>query len=488
MTYDIRQMIASRRGQLSLEVLFFAAIVVVLITGFVFWALSFLQLSVRSFNRSLAFSIAESGIEYYRWHLAHDSDDFWDGQGSTSTGPYTHNYYGKNGDIIGQFILDITPPPIGSTVVTIESTGKVVADNSVEKIIEVRMGIPSFAKYAVAANDTMRFGEGTEVFGEIISNGRIRFDGFAHNIVKSALPTSTDTDYDACTSNVWGVHTCVDPDDPAPPTPAPSRPDVFAAGREFPVPAVNFDGLTQDLSSLKTLAQTDGLYAPSSSASGYDLVLKTDGTFVLYKVNSLVSPPGGCNDYLGQSGWGTWSVQSESVYASGTLPSNGIFFVEDNLWVRGQIDDARLTIVSGRFPDNPSTRTSITVNSDILYTNYDGTDVIALIAQNNINIGMVSADDFRIDAALVAQNGRVGRYYYRPPWWFFNGCYPYHERYRVVSYGMIGTNQRYGFAYTDGTGYEVRDLIYDANLLYGPPPSFPLTSDNYVQMSWEEIK
>jgi hypothetical protein len=51
---------------------------------------------------------------------------------------------------------------------------------------------------------------------------------------------------------------------------------------------------------------------------------------------------------------------------------------------------------------------------------------------------------------------------------------------------MIATNQRYGFAYTDGTGYLIRNLNYDGSLLYGPPPSFPLTSDQYVTLTWEE--
>ena len=114
--------------------------------------------------------------------------------------------------------------------------------------------------------------------------------------------------------------------------------------------------------------------------------------------------------------------------------------------------------------------------------------IIGSLAQKNINIGMVSEDDLRIDAALVAQNGRVGRFYYRPP--FSQGiprCSPYHSRNVITSFGMIGSRNRYGFAYTDGTGYITRNLMYDGNLLYGPPPSFPLTSDQYSILSWEEL-
>src|SRR3989344_4873087 len=171
-----------------------------------------------------------------------------------------------------------------------------------------------------------------------------------------------------------------------------------------------------------------------------------------------------------------------------SLPANGLMFLEDNIWVRGQIDTARLTIASARFPDSPSTRSSITVNSNLLYTNYDGQDVISLIAQKNINIGLYSDDTLRVDSALMAQNGRVGRYYYAPKYYTWNRCYPYDKRSAITSYGMIGSYQRYGFAYTDGTGYQTRNLIYDVNLLYGPPPSFPLTTDTYQTISWEEVK
>ena len=52
---------------------------------------------------------------------------------------------------------------------------------------------------------------------------------------------------------------------------------------------------------------------------------------------------------------------------------------------------------------------------------------------------------------------------------------------------FMATFLRYGFAYTNGTGYQNRNITYDANLLYGPPPSFPLTSEQYEPISWEEI-
>lgn len=490
-----------RGGQLSLQVIFFAVIVLVLVSGFTFAALSFLKLSVREFNRSLAFSAAEAGIEYYRWHLAHDADDYWDGRGPTSTGPYVHDYYDKSGVKIGSFSLEITPPLPGSTIVTIESTGRVLADSSVKKVIRVKMGVPSFAKFAVAANDTMRFGEGTEVFGEIFSNGGIRFDGKAHNIIRSAVPDYNDPDH---AGNIeFGVHTHVIPPpgsgvddnfiaDEAPPTsPVPLRPDVFGAGREFPVPALDFGGLTQDLAEIRAEASSSGYYfGAATSGLGYHVVLKTDDTFDLYEVTRLFPRPNGCIEVLGQKDWGTWSIDDggEIFLGNYSFPQNNLIFFEDDIWVDGQIDEARITIVAGRFPENSATYAHITINKDLLYTNYDGTDVIGLIAQGNINAGMVSEDDLRIDAALVAQNNRIGRYYYRPPRLNQNRCAPYHIRDTITLYGTIITHDRYGFAYSDGTGYQNRNLIYDPNLLYTPPPSFPLTTDNYEMISWEEVQ
>lgn len=479
-----------RGGQLSIQVLLYGAITIIALTGFLTWTDSVITSVYRESDRAQALAIAEAGIEYYRWHLAHAPQDFQDGTGQP--GPYVHTYTDKSGTVVGSYTLAITPPVSGSTIVTIESTGKLASNPDIEKVIRVRMGIPSFAKYAAVLNANVRFGQGTEVFGEIHSNGGVRFDGIAHNLVTSAQASYDDPDHTG--QKEFGVHTHVNVP-PAtgvtdtvrtlesPPNATMDRSDVFLVGRQFPVPAVDFAGITANLSQMKTDAQASGFYRPTSTTGlGYEVVLKTNDTFDLYVVNSLVTPPGGCTNAGGQDGWGTWSINTKTLLGNYPMPGNGLIFIEDNVWVSGQIDGSRVTIASARFPDNVATRPSITVNSDLLYTNYTGNDVIALIAQKNINIGMVSAATIRIDAALMAQNGRVGRYYYR------SNCTPYHTRTQITSYGMLGSNQRYGFAYTDGTGYATRNLVYDTNLLYGPPPSFPITTDAYKIVSWDEVK
>lgn len=464
-----------RKGQLAVTTLFFAAIAVMFITGLIFLASSFLQSSVRSLNKLRAFSIAESGIEYYQWHLAHAPEDFEDGTGHA--GPYVHNYYDESGDLIGTFTLTITPPPPGSTVIIIQSTGNIVADPTVVKTIKVEMAIPSFAQYAWALNSFASFGVGAQVYGTIQSNAGIHFDGTAHNLVESALTTTTDPS----TGKIqWAVFTDGPPADPQPPTAMPTNQTIFLAGRKVGIPAIDFTALTENLSSIEALAQASGTYFASSTALGYDLALATSGIYSVYKVTALVATPGGCNN-TGATGWGTWSVKTESLIATGTIPSNGNMFFQDNVWVRGQINNKRVTIASARFPDNAATRSSIMVDNSLTYTNFNGSDTIALIAQNNINVGLVSDNNLTIAGALVAVNGAIQRFSY-------SGCGANASRASLTTDGMLASNLQSGFYYSATDGYQSRSYNYDSNLLYGPPPSFPLSTNQYSIISWDEVQ
>jgi hypothetical protein len=484
----------NQSGHVLVQVIVFSTIAMVLLGGLIGWASVNIKASRIAVYREQAIQLAESGVDYYRWHLAHAPTDYQDGTGVP--GPYVHEVENSDGILVGEFSLDITPPPLGSTKVRIESTGTPTDNSAISRTIAVEMAIPSLAKYAVVANQDIRFGEGTEVFGPIHSNGGIRFDGLAHNLVSSAVASYSDPDHSG--GNEFGVHTHLNPPPSsgsndtfrsaeAPPSVIPSRPDVFVVGRQFPVPAADFVGIATNLAQMKSDAQSDGRYFPASGYQGYRITFNTDDTFNVRRVNSQTNAPSNCTNIAGVAGWGTWSVNNTSFVGNYNIPENGIIFVEDNVWVEGTINSARATVAAGKFPDNPSSRPNIIVNNNLRYTNFDGSDVLALISQGHIHVGLVSDTDLRIDAALIAQNGRVGRFYYPGPSGWQNRCSPHHEKDSITLYGMIATNQRYGFAYTDGNGYEIRDIIYDANLLYSPPPSFPLTSDQYEVISWEEL-
>src|SRR3989344_4802115 len=296
-----------QRGFMLIGLLVFASIAIVIITAFVGLAGSTLRLARYVAERELAVQIAEAGVDYYRWHLAHDPGDYQDGTGAS--GPYAHVFYNKAGEHIGDFILTITPPAIGSTIVTVESEGRIATTSigsAITRTVRTRLAIPSFAKYAVVANDVMRFGAGTEIFGPVHSNNGIRFDGLAHNLVSSSRTSYDDPDHTG--GNEFGVHTHVSPTDPLPPSTPPVRTDVFEVGRIFPVPAVDFAGITSDLANMKADAQVDGRYLAPSGDEGYHLVFATNDTVSVYRVNSLRHPPSGCSSSA--TGWGTWSITS----------------------------------------------------------------------------------------------------------------------------------------------------------------------------------
>ena len=472
---------------LIIETLVFGAVVVCIITALASWAAVSIKAGRMTLNREQALQSAEAGIEYYRWHLAHSPQDYRDGTGTT--GPYIHSLKDKDGNIVGQFSLDITPPSIGSTLVKIKSTGSSQADSSVQRKILSQVAKPSIAKYAFAGNDAMRFGEGTVVFGPIHSNGGIRFDGLAHNIVTSGATTYDDADHTGGVELGVHTHVRVPPQTgvdetyrplESNPNSIPTRTDVFEAGRLISQPTIDFGGLTTDFATLKSKAISSGFYRDTAGSGfvGYHLVLKTNNTFDLYKINSW-SNLGNC-----ESPSTSWSINKETIQGNYSFPTNGIIFIQDDVVINGQIDSARLTIIAATLPvpTDVTKFENIIVNNDLLYTHYDGTDSIGLIAQGGISIGMKSEDDLKIDGALIAQNDRVGRFYYSG-----SSC-SYKNRSVISLYGMIASHARYGFAYTDGTGYTTRNITYDANMLYSPPPDFPLTSDQYQILSWQEVK
>lgn len=474
--------------------------------------------------REQAFQIAESGIHFYRWYLAHQVEgrtaqqvqDFWDSGTAYGVGtPYEAVYYDPNGGEIGSYSLSVVPPEDGATSITVTATGWTTRYPDSRRTIVVRFRRPSWSESAVLANDFMRFGEGTEVYGRIHSNQGIRFDGVAHNVVSSAVSTYNDPDHTG--NNEFGVHTHVNAPPSsgvnntfraaeAPPNTVPDRADVFEAGRSFPVPTTDFNGVLGDLGNMRSVAQAGTGRYFDNSGSGRKLTLLTNGTFDACTVNSYSSytPYTGTNgitNYLGMvsgatgtySGTNGASCTTTSCCSYSTCPwiqasrtargkcvsksnypivDNGVIFVEDNIWLSGQISDKRISVVAADLSGGSAP--SVYIGEDITYSSYDGSDIIGVIGQNDIEIIRDSDTDLRIDAALLAQQGRVGREYY-------DG----RIKSSITVYGAIATNQRYGFAYTDGTGYQTRDLYYDNNLLYYPPPYFP-TGTQYEMDLWEE--
>lgn len=451
------------------------AVVSIILVSFIQYITSQLKFSFYRAQKEQAFQVAEAGIYYYRWYLAHQVSGktaqqiktFWQSGNPYGVGtPYEADYSDPEGGVVGRYKIEVEPPDANSTIVIVKSTGWTIKNPLAKRVVQVRFRRPSWSEYAVLANDFMRFGEGTEIFGKVHSNNGIHFDGLAHNVVSSSVEKYNDPDHEG--NDEFGVHTHVSPVDPLPPSPVPSRPDVFQAGRQFALPSVDFNGVISDLNFMKSESKISGhgVYLDNSKCDGVDIygrhiILKEDGTFDVTKVTSYDSTSKG--------------IEEEGCLANYAIPDNGVIFAENNIWVEGKVNNKKVTLVAANLEGGSIASVYIGIN-DLLYTNFDGKDVIGLIAQQNISAIMDCKSILTIDAALLAQSGKVGMNYYGEN---------YHKDTLTIN-GSMATNIRYGFAYTDGSGFTHRNLNFDNNLLYFPPPYFPTGTEYSIDL-WEEL-
>lgn len=459
-------------GSITPPLLIITATFIVIIYGLL-WLLAIqLDYSHRQVASEQALNMAEAGINYYRWHLAHAPEDFQDGTGSP--GKYEHEYRDPQGTKVGRFSLEIIPPSNGSSIVTIISTGWTNNYEKVKRTIQTQYGIPSFARYAFLNNASVWYGAGLTVNGMIHSNNGIRMDG-----INTSLVTSTQETY-MCGSET-GCH------------PPEHKPGVWGAGPgsnlwQFPVPVIDFDTISFDFANMRQAAQTTGLYLESSGGAGYHLKFINDGVFQVFRVTTTgyirgYSVPG---QGLGEEGQGGCRrlyqiITNETLLGSYNVSQKPIVFAEDHLWVEGTVK-GRITLVAARFPIN-SNAMNIWIPNNLAYGAYDHTNTLGLIAQNDIYFSRDIPDNFKIDGALIAQKGKIIRHGY------FNWCGGSTGAVKnklTINGALISYLKSYwNYGSEPLSGFRQREINYDNDLLYQPPPYFP-TSGEYEFISWKE--
>lgn len=469
------------------------SVVSILLVSILKYTTSQIAFSINRVNREGSFQVAEAGIYFYRWYLAHEISgktiqqikDFWENGHPYGVGDaYEADFRDPEGGVIGRYKLEVQAPDTDSTIVLVKSTGWTAKDPDVKRIVQARFRRPSWSENAIVSNDIIYIGENTEVYGKIHSNSGIRFDGLAHNVISSSLDQYDDPNHSG--DNEFGVHTHVSASNgsvgnsfqaaEAPPSPIQNRADVFESGRQFPVPAVDFNGLLSDLGSMKNESQTPGrgIYYDNSKCGNKD----NYGRHIVINGNKMtVTTVTGYNN-------GNLSIKDEGCELSNVaIPGGGVVFVENNIWIEGTISGKRVTFVAANLLGGAKANIYLGMNN-LLYTNFDGSDIIGLLSQQDIQVVQNSLDDLTIDAALLSQSGQVGRGNYTP-----TGCHSHacedHKGTLTIN-GALATFLRYGFSYTNGTGYSHRILNFDNNLLYYPPPYFPTGTEYSIDL-WEEL-
>jgi hypothetical protein len=487
------------RGTIITLVLVFGAIFLLLLAGLLGFILLQHRQSLQKVAWNEALNVAEAGINYSRWHINHAEDDF--------------NFGGtKSYEDVGQYQLEITAPTGCSPGVKIKSTGWTSNFSQVIREVKVKYAKPSLAKYAFLTNSNVWFGPEEELKGPFHSNGGIRMDGQQNSLSTSAKETYICGPEHGCSSAncsdpcQWTTEGCQCPGIWCCPGGWCGE-EGICGGRdlglwEFPTPAIDFDKITQDLGTLKTEAQlteclpADDCYFESSEAYGYHLDFLSNGTFDLYKVTKLKPEVWGWNmeEWVYESN----SIESETLIDNYSLPPDcRPIFIEDNLWVSGDVK-GRVTLAAARLPDIPGQEVKMIIWGDINYI--DSGSVLGLIAQKDIIIPMgypvdsknriCSLENLEIKASLLAQKGRVFRYYY-PNWWWkepYKSCAILNY---IETYGSIITNKVWTFTWVDSggnvvSGYQETEMSYNPDLTYSPPPYFPVSGE-YEILDWEEL-
>ena len=419
-----------------------------------------LDFSHRQVASEESLHIAESGVNYYKWHLAHDPDDFTSDVG-------IHDYLDPQGASVGKYNVEVTQPLTGSSIVEIKSTGWNNDYENVKRSIIAQYGQPSLAQYSFLSNASSWYGSGITVNGRVHSNNGIRMDGFNTSLVTSARDTYTCGSETGC-------------------NPAQTKPGVWGAGAggaqglwQFPVPAIDFTSLSFDFDQMRTDAQANGVYLAPSGTQGYHLLFASDGTVT---VNSVT----GTNYYYGYASEDGCQrryerITSETFIATYNVTNEPIIFAEDNLWVEGTVR-GRVTVVGARFPIG-TYNTNIWIPNNLVYAAYDHTNSLGLIAQHDIYYTRDIPTNFRIDGALMAQTGHIIRHGYFS---WCGGTTGAVKNSLTILGAIISFNKSYwNFGSGPTSGFVTRTVSYDTDLTYTPPPFFP-TSGEYEFISWRE--
>ncbi len=416
-------------------------------------------------------SLAEAGVNYYVWHLAHNNSDYCDGvlddadpgndskcpapAGPGENGPFSRDYKDAEGRVLGTYTLHITPPGSGGTVATVRSTGK-VAGFGPRRTIVAKVGKPSLAKYTLLVNGTQYWHQsGQRINGNVfINNSGIRNDG---EITGDTY--STEETYDSWwgqSPGVWGE-------------------GIFGGIREFPTTPIDFADVDAKMAVIYGNARDNGVgqYYDPSGEDGYHLVLR-ENDYELYVVNSSDNS----TLDIGKQADG---LPDQSPLGVGVFnyPDQGVIVFSDDVWVEGQVRDKKLTILAADYNvRGAGRRKNIMIPADISYAYTDGRDKIGLLAQQNILVTAGADSDLEINAAMIAQSGEIK-------------INPYGViKERIKIYGSMAHNTGMAWTYTSPmgevvSGFRTVELIIDNSNITYPPPFFPVT-DSYQILSWRE--
>ena len=434
-----------------------------------------------STGRVKALALAEAGLEYYRWFLAHHPGDLTNGTGTA--GPYVIPYNDPEGGVAGSISLNITGANYcGQSPVAIDiaSTGTPNDDSHVSRTIHGHYARPSVALYSYILNDSVWAGADRIISGPFHSNGGIRMDGTTNAPVTSSLSSWLCTSAFGCSPNQTVA--CIFGSGP--------NPNLWS----YPTPQVDFAGISADFSQLKSVAQSSGRYLPRYSTGneksaawdkGYHLIFNANGTVTVRRVSSAsqlnVTPLNSADPTTDRA-----LIGNETAYATYTLsPTCGLIFVEDKVWIEGVVS-GKVTVVAANVT-TVGVAPDVILKNNITYANSESG--LTVIAEDSILIAPDSPQNMTLNGIFIAQGGAFGRNLYKNNNGTCNSTYE--PRTSLTIHGTTVSNKRTGTRWINGcstsdAGYQSRIDAYDRLLATDPPPFTPIVSSDYQFVDWQE--
>lgn len=480
----------THRGSITLLVLVFGGIFLAILMALSGYVLTENSAQDAARVRAEAFSVAEAGLEYYRWHLSHFPGDLQNGTGAP--GPYTISIPDPSGSTAGTASLAITANTACNltTSIDIASTGSAADKPATHVTLVARYAQTSVAAYSFIVNSSVWAGADRVINGPYHSNGGVRMDGSANAPVTSSLTNWLCTNDFGCTTNT-------------------TEPGVFGAGSNadlwsYPTPQLDFAGIASNFSALKATAQSSGIYLPRISAGndrsaayhkGYHLTFNANGTVTVTTVTATnglpvnpVNASDGTTDYA--------LIQNENAARTYPIPSGcGLIFVEDNTWIDGTVP-AKVTVVTANVSDTGVTP-DVFLKGNITYAAADGSDGLTVISAHNILIVPDAPTNMHLNGIFVAQGGAFGRNLYITTnrSGKYAGCDSrYEPRGTLTLLGSTVSNKRTGTQWENGcgsgsnAGFLSRIDSFDRSQLINPPPFTPTLSTDYRFVDWEQIQ
>lgn len=471
-------------GYLLVLVLVFGSVFLFITASFFSYVVTQSNVISQKVELQRAVDVAEAGLNYYKWHLAHYPGDTTNGTGTA--GPYVHTYNDPEGSAIGEFSLEIASSTFCGEISSIDvtSTGFTYDDPTIVRKVNARYARPSVAEYAYIINSNVWAGPDRIIVGPYHSNGGIRMDGTNNSTVTSGQEDWTcDSSFGCSPSGTRdGVFTTT------------LNPNV--ALFSFPSAPINFTGLSVDLAQMQARAQNSGgLYLPASGASGYKIVFNSNGTITVRRVT-------GTTQYWGYTTENSWQqerhvISNSAAYGTFTIPTAcPLIYVQDKVWLSGVVNQ-KVTIAAANVV-SAAINPQIILDGNITYTSATSSGLLA-IAEQDVLLGVDVPTAMTLNGIFVAQNGRFGRNHYCASCSVSGNSRglptaldPYVFRNSLTVNGTIVSNGREGTQWTNAgvpsSGFLDRYNSYDRNLVASPPPLVPKTSDVFVVTDWEDIK